>query len=111
MQNVQRAIHLLCSLLNDAVSSSIYSTPSVSIGDSSVYCNAVIAGWSSLSPEELSGRLKEVESDFGRIHDKKSPCVELDLDVVIADSEILRPRDYDRQYFRIGYMQLIDKED
>ncbi len=106
-RNVERAIDMLQAMLDDAVSSSVYFTPSVCLGDDSIYCNAVIGGWSNLSPDELTARLKEIEIMFGRTHDKKTRSVELDLDVVIAGEDVLRPRDYDRQYFRIGFNQLI----
>ena len=104
--NVSAAIDLLDGVLSDAVRSSIYSTPSVSLGDTSTYCNAVVAGYSSLSPEELTTVMKGIESEFGRESDK-SRGVSLDLDVVVADAKVLRTRDFSRQYFRIGYQEIM----
>jgi hypothetical protein len=33
--------------------------------------------------------------------------VSIDLDLVIFDSRILRPKDFERHYFNIGYRELL----
>lgn len=83
--------------------SDVYNTPSVSLGDDSVYFNAVarcrVADLCCFEQE-----MKQYETTCGRVHADKS--VVIDLDVVVAGDEILRSRDFGRKYFQIGYRQL-----
>lgn len=106
---VAGAITRLREMLDDVTSSAIYSTPSVSIGDDSTYCNAVVSARSKLSEAELSHRFKELEAQFGRRRDGDRHRVELDLDIVVAGDRVVRPRDFGRRYFRIGYQELTEQ--
>ena len=56
----------------------------------------------------LHGLCKSIELEYGRdmtsrLHNR----VPLDIDIVIADGEILRPRDYAQEYFQSGYTEII----
>lgn len=107
---VAGAITRLREMLDDVTSSAIYSTPSVSMGDDSTYCNAVVSARSELSEAELSHRFKELEAQFGRRRDGDRHRVELDLDIVVAGDRVVRPRDFGRRYFRIGYQELTENK-
>lgn len=63
------------------------------------YRNALLILDSRLEADDLSRRMKEIERRAGRTHSPGDE-VALDLDVVLSDGEVLRPRDYDTPYFR-----------
>ena len=103
--NVGKAIEYLCRILDEPRSSSVYTTPSIK-KDGSIYTNAVVEGFSDLDFGALNLLLKKYESDNGRIHDAFSK-VEIDLDIVIAGNEVVREKDYSRDYFTIGFKELL----
>lgn len=100
---VSEALHFLESLLKHVCRSSVYTTPSVS-ADGTTYCNAVARGYSRLSLEEMDAACKDYEMKCGRVRGAK--IVEIDLDVVVFNSCVVRPRDAERAYFTIGVSQL-----
>ncbi len=101
---VGRAIEHLESVLLQMRSSSVYRTPSVS-GDGTTYTNAVVSGFSCLDAEEMERVCKAYERECGRTKEKGVTVV-IDLDVVIINSEILRPKDAARSYFTIGLNEI-----
>lgn len=103
-ENIENAFGFLRDNYENIVCSTIYSTPSISIGDDSIYFNAV-ACCDVDGIESLNIDLKAYESRCGRIRGQKD--VVIDMDIVISDGQILRPRDYDREYFQIGYNQIL----
>ena len=103
--NVGKAIEYLCRILDEPRSSSVYTTPSIK-KDGSIYTNAVVEGFSDLDFGAVNLLLKKYESDNGRIHDAFSK-VEIDLDIVIAGNEVVREKDYSRDYFTIGFKELL----
>ena len=106
---IDNAINYVCELLADAHVSEIYESEAVN-GKDDPYLNAVVHGNSPLGIEELNRYLKEWEA---RQHRDDTPdengrhTVKIDLDLVIFDSRILRPKDFDRLYFNKGYSQLL----
>lgn len=100
---VSEALDFLESRLERVCRSSVYSTPSVS-GDGTTYFNAVARGYSHLSLEEMEAVCKDYEAKCGRVRGSKD--VEIDLDVVVFNSCVVRPRDAERAYFTIGVSQL-----
>ncbi len=103
---VENGIKMLKDLFpDDFVSSDKYETKCIG-GYGNDYANAVVSFDSTIDSPTLAQRLKELEISAGRIKDNKQ-TVALDLDVVIADDIILRPKDYDREHFQIGYKTLI----
>lgn len=61
--------------------------------------NILAAFESELPPEEIIGKVKQVESGVGRTpHDKKIGRVLIDIDLIKYGDEILRPEDYERSY-------------
>lgn len=103
-EHIENAFGFLRDNYENVVCSTIYSTPSISIGDDSIYFNAV-ASCEVDGVESTNIDLKAYESRCGRIRGNKD--VVIDMDIVIADGQILRPRDYDREYFQIGYNKII----
>lgn len=84
--------------------SDIYETLSTS-GDGTVYANAVACGECDLDAQELQKLCKEYEDIAGRNHDNLK-LVSIDIDVVSCNSEILRLKDFYREYFSVGYRQI-----
>lgn len=107
--NVAAAISFISTILVECDFSDIYSTPSISVGDNSTYFNAVGCGWSELDTLNMQMKLKEWEISQGRNHSDKSKNVVIDLDLVIANQDVLRPKDFAREYFQIGYKQLLSR--
>lgn len=102
---INKAISLLRRRLVGLSVSSVYSTPSVSCGDNSIYFNAVAMGRSHLSTRTLNSMVKRWELLLGRDRSAKH-TVTIDIDIVLCNDRILRPRDFRRRYFVIGYNQL-----
>lgn len=108
---VERALRYVSEFVADMRASEIYSTPSVS-GDGSIYLNAVATGYIDCGSGRLTALLKEYELKCGR--DTSSRLrgeVPIDIDVVIFDGRILRPKDASREYFKIGYQRLFGLND
>ncbi len=101
--NVRHAIDFLSGYLDEFQCSSIYSTPSIK-NDGTMYHNAVAMGVTDLSEDKFNSILKSYESGSGRKHGDS--CVEIDLDIVVANGEVIRPKDFSRNYFIIGYNEL-----
>ena len=86
--------------------SSFYRTPEEEKGERE-YLNAVAELRWGGTPATLVTVLKRIEKQAGRRPKEETKEVALDLDLVVADDEVLRPKDYERDYFKIGFRQLI----
>lgn len=103
LSNVQNGINWLTSILSDFGISHIYATPDCH-GGHREYMNAVVKGLTTLSPEQIEKLCKEFEISNGRdCKARAAGDVPLDIDLVIYDGEILRPKDFAREFFKIGY--------
>lgn len=101
--NVSEGIGWLSKVLSDIRSSTIYATPDCH-GSNREYLNAVVAGKTNRPPEEIDNMCKEFEKSYGRDESmRKTGCVPVDIDLVIYDNKILRPNDFKREFFEIGY--------
>lgn len=103
---VREALRFLEESFTDVKCSSVYMTPSVGTDDASVYYNAVVGckidnDVSSIALQEM---LKSYEVLAGRTHGSKE--VIIDLDLVVFDGTVVRPVDFSRRYFTIGYEEL-----
>lgn len=104
--NVEAGIVWLSSLLSGFEVSYIYATPDC-YGSQKEYLNAVAKGHTGLNPSELERLCKNYEAQCGRDAEARaSNNVPIDIDLVVYSSEILRPRDYSREFFQMGYRQL-----
>ena len=106
---IDKAIGHICELLNDAHVSEIYECEAIN-GTDAPYLNAVVHGSSPLGMDELKSFLKAWETEQHRddtLDENGRHVVNIDLDLVIFDSRILRPKDFDRLYFNKGYSQLL----
>lgn len=101
--NVVAALAWLGQTFHDVRASSIYLTAPVS-GVGEDYCNAVAICMVQKpdGAEEVTRRLKMYEAAHGRT----PQSVTIDLDLVIYDGEILRPKDFQREYFKRGFAEL-----
>lgn len=102
--NVMRAIDYLRSILFGAEVSSVYRTDSIN-GDGTFYCNCVVRGRSDREPAEMEALCKDYEAQCGRTRAVKA-VVTIDLDVVIVDGTVVRPKDASRYYFTKGFDEL-----
>lgn len=78
----------------------VYSSPDAYNTNRPPYANAIVIAISSIDPIGLDQKFKRFEAEMGR--DRATTEVPLDIDVVLCDSEILRPRDYQAPYFIVG---------
>lgn len=105
-ENVACAMKWLSEILDGVVCSGIYETLPVGHAGTN-YFNAVVSGRFNGSVDELNCLCKEYEMLHGRDDEsRKLKRVPVDIDIVIAGEEVLRPRDYRCSFFRKGYVML-----
>lgn len=86
----------------DVRTSGIYSTRALN-GASPDYLNLVARGNSELTPEEVIAAGKAFEAECGRTPQSKlRGSIELDIDVIAAGDDVLRPAELSRPYFIQG---------
>jgi len=104
---ITQATEFILGLLDKCSCSEVYESAPYN-GKDKPYLNAVIHGLSPFSQEDLVAKLKKWEADHGRTQMKTfEGVIPIDLDLVIWNSRILRPRDFERHYFNVGYRQLL----
>ena len=86
--------------------STVTSSPALNPAHPS-YLNAVASfdNPEGLTADVINSRLKEIEKALLRCPCPASGCVAIDLDLVILDGCVLRPKDYERPYFALPYSQ------
>lgn len=107
-QSIGRAVEWLGGILDDIRVSEIYETKACpdkhGLCPAPTYFNAVVRG--SLHDSDaasLSSRLKQYERDCGRDeHSRSLGLVPIDIDVVEAGGEVVRPGDKDKEHYRLG---------
>ena len=86
--------------------SEAYVTPALN-GRDADYLNAVAVVQADIDFDSLNVLLKQIEALGGRTpQSKMSGVIPLALDIVIALGNVVRPGDFDRQYFQIGWNQI-----
>jgi len=106
-EKMNMTIERLNLLLNIESASSVYETLPWGGGDKS-YINCVMAGTTAMDKECLIEMAKNWEKQCGRDEEaKKQGIVPIDLDIVIWNDIVLRPKELNRDYFTTGYRQLI----
>lgn len=107
-ERISKAMATLQAACADVKCSDVYSTPCFrGVGDD--YLNAVISLTTEMSLQDLEAYFKDLEREAGRIHDDAHKnIVALDIDVVVWDGGVVRPKDFERKYFARGYRLLAD---
>lgn len=104
---MEHAVQTLQTIFRKSSVSNFYQSASIS-GDGSTYTNAVMAGLTEMSHNELSEKLKKLELKHGRDEQaRREKRVTLDLDLVIWDGRIERQNDFEQPYFNRGYRELL----
>ena len=63
------------------------------------FVNVLAVAYHSAGADEINAQLKGIEKRLGRTpEDKAKGKVVIDLDLIAADGEILRPKDFERSY-------------
>lgn len=106
MARVAAAMTWIQSILQCTVCSGIYETDDFH-PTGRKYCNAVIAGDSALSQSEIDATAGLYELNAGRDEAaRRRGDVPIDIDLVIWNGTVLRPRDMEREYFLRGFREL-----
>lgn len=108
--SVTSAVEWLKKILIDFNCSDIYETPCVKMTGSH-YMNCVVRGKFHGELSLLDNKIKDYEKAMGRDEISRSQnLVPIDIDIVIAEGEILREWDYNQKFFQQGFMKLKGKE-
>lgn len=103
---VENAIARICDTFGNVRSSGIYHTPCWR-GLGAEYANAVVCFESENTLDSLEVLFKNWEKDQGRTpEDSALHIVALDIDVVLYDDKVIRPRDMRRKYFLQGFYSI-----
>lgn len=104
---IKKAIEHLCSYLHKCAVSSVYESEACN-GKDKPYLNAVIHGTTAHDYNSVVKFLKNWESECGRTETSSfEGIIPIDLDLVIWDEHIMRPKDFERHYFNLGYRELL----
>lgn len=104
--DVEKAVGWLRSRLIDARSSSLYMTPAIQ-GHGAPYVNAVVEALADVGHDDLDAEFKRYELENGRDQKSRSlGIVPVDIDIVVWDNQVVRKRDFDQSFFRIGFSEL-----
>jgi len=89
--------------MSECEASDIYETPEIH-GRGEPYMNAVLSGRTGMELETLERLTKEYETGAGRdAAARNAGRVPIDIDIVIWDGTVVRPKDYSQSFFRICY--------
>lgn len=105
-EQMRRCIHWLQNTLQVTAKSTVYRTAATN-GKDADYTNAVVAVGTSMPIDQLNGLMKQYERECGRTPQSKSlGSIPIDIDIVIFNGQIIRPKDFAQTYFTLGYQQL-----
>lgn len=72
------------------------------------YMNSVAIGFYKSDPDYLESECKRYELAHGRNDEtRRNNLVPIDIDIVMIDDVILRPRDFRCEFFQKGYREVI----
>ena len=107
---IEEAVGFLSSLPGSMICSTPYATAPIGHdagNERRHYPNAVAFLETELSAFDLDTCLKNYEKECGRTQAARlHHDVPIDIDIVIADDNVVRPKDFERYYFRQGYEEL-----
>lgn len=108
-ERVAAAIGWLGSVFSEGFHSSAYVTRALN-GHDPDYLNAVMSVESDRPMDEVNAMLKDYERTSGRTAvSKLHGEVPIDLDIVVWDGRIVRPKDFGYRYFLQGYDELVHR--
>ena len=82
-------------------------TEAIGSGFLSPFHNQVASLETSLSAEQVRVILKNIEQGQGRLpEDKTQGIVKLDIDLLVYDDDVLKPKDLEREFVKIGLEEL-----
>ena len=82
-------------------------TEAIGSGFLSPFHNQVASFTTSLSTEEVRTILKGIEQSQGRLpEDKVQGVVKLDIDLLMYDEQVLKPKDMEREFVKEGMKSL-----
>lgn len=106
--NVERALLRMEEMLTDFRKSEVYETKAVH-GFGPAYYNAVVFGNTEWDYARFNDFLKGYERECGRTQDAiMRNEVVIDIDIVVWDGKIIRPTDFSREFFQIGYREVLE---
>lgn len=104
-ERVAKAIEWIKECMTVISATPVYSSPDAYHTSRPQYANAIVVIQAADGAEEMLDQLfKAYEFGEGRLRGTQD--VPIDIDVVVRDSDILRPRDYTAPYFLLGLPQL-----
>lgn len=108
-ERVAAAIGWLGSVFSEGFHSSAYVTRALN-GNDPDYLNAVMSVETDRPMDEVNAMLKDYERTSGRTAvSKLHGEVPIDLDIVVWDGRIVRPKDFGYRYFLQGYDELVHR--
>ncbi|MBO5720861.1 MAG: 2-amino-4-hydroxy-6-hydroxymethyldihydropteridine diphosphokinase [Bacteroidales bacterium] len=106
-QRVEECCKDVLSMVDEAKFSSIYETEAVGSIPQPNYYNCVGVLATSQTFEELKQKLKDYERLAGRLPEHKSEGkVIIDIDIVVWNTDVIKPTDLSRSYMTIGMDEL-----
>lgn len=99
---INKAINALNVEMVDIQPTRILDNESVDFIKECIFSNALVKGKCALELEEISNKLKEIETKFGRTKtDDAKGNIVLDLDLLKYDNIILHERDWKKGYINV----------
>lgn len=99
-------LNFLAEICESIYTATPYASPALHSGDVH-YLNSVALVDYPGTAEELNARLKEFEINEGRdAAARKEGRVPIDIDIVVANGNVVRPDDFSRYFFKRGYEEL-----
>lgn len=73
------------------------------------FANSVIRLSTDMDIDMFHSKCRDIEYELGRTNSQKISCpstIPIDIDIVVWDEDVLRPKDFQRSYFRDGLSML-----
>ncbi len=110
-ETILAALEILSRRLIGLQHCNLYETPDY-CGTDRPYINCVAKARTELNIGEFDSYAKHLEVEFGRTPEARSRGdVPLDIDLVVYDEQIIKPKDFSRYFFSLGYNKLKDCAD
>ena len=104
---LKQVFNILSNHFDSVRASRIMKTQAIGEQYLSPFHNQVLAVTTSLESTEIKRICKQIEKDFGRLpEDKAKGIVKLDIDLILYDTECLKPKDICLPYVQEGIKQI-----